>query len=113
MHVLADAVSSQDPQDRQFAFEVPKNKIFVFFCFFLFIFYLLYLFILCLKRPSNNTFIQRLRQSGAFITTSESALFMLLQSKDHPHFKAVSQALRDRREALKTEDLGSAAKTQQ
>ncbi|KXJ26844.1 isochorismatase domain-containing protein 2 [Exaiptasia diaphana] len=36
--------------------------------------------------------IDRLRQSGAFITTSESVLFMLLGNSKHPNFKEV-QAL--------------------
>ena len=35
---------------------------------------------------------QRLRQSGAFITTSESVLFSLLGNGKHPNFKEV-QAL--------------------
>ena len=37
-------------------------------------------------------YFQRLRQSGAFITTSECILFSLLGSAKHPNFKEV-QAL--------------------
>ena len=32
---------------------------------------------------------QRMKQSGAFITTSESVLFMLMKDAKHPNFKQV------------------------
>ena len=35
--------------------------------------------------------LQRLSQAGAFLTTAQSAAFMLMQSADHPNFKAVSK----------------------
>jgi nicotinamidase-related amidase len=35
--------------------------------------------------------LQRLQQSGAFLTTAQSAAFMLMQSADHEHFKTVSK----------------------
>lgn len=40
----------------------------------------------------RHIFFQRLRQSGAFITTSESVLFMLMGDAKFPNFKEV-QAL--------------------
>lgn len=35
--------------------------------------------------------LQRMQQAGAFLTTAQSAAFMLMQSADHPQFKAFSQ----------------------
>lgn len=35
--------------------------------------------------------LQRMQQAGAFLTTAQSAAFMLMQSADHPKFKAFSQ----------------------
>jgi nicotinamidase-related amidase len=35
--------------------------------------------------------LQRLSQAGAFLTTAQSAAFMLMQSAEHPNFKAVSK----------------------
>jgi nicotinamidase-related amidase len=35
--------------------------------------------------------LQRMQQAGAFLTTAQSAAFMLMQSADHPNFKAVSK----------------------
>lgn len=35
--------------------------------------------------------LQRLEQAGCFLTTAQSAAFMLMQSADHPNFKAVSK----------------------
>jgi len=35
--------------------------------------------------------LQRLAQAGAFLTTAQSAAFMLMQTADHPNFKAVSK----------------------
>jgi nicotinamidase-related amidase len=35
--------------------------------------------------------LQRLSQAGAFVTTSQSAAFMLMQSADHANFKTVSK----------------------
>lgn len=34
---------------------------------------------------------RRLEQAGAFLTTAQSAAFMLMRSADHPNFKAVSK----------------------
>ena len=39
--------------------------------------------------------LERLRQAGAFLTTSESVAFMLLQNAKNPHFKAVSAAIKE------------------
>jgi nicotinamidase-related amidase len=54
VHVIVDAVSSQQALDRQVA-------------------------------------LKRLQQSGAFLTTAQSAAFMLMQTADHENFKAVSK----------------------
>mmetsp|Transcript_13153 Transcript_13153/g.19343 ORF Transcript_13153/g.19343 Transcript_13153/m.19343 type:complete len:224 (+) Transcript_13153:52-723(+) len=35
--------------------------------------------------------LQRMSQAGAWLTTAQSAAFMLMQSADHPNFKAVSK----------------------
>lgn len=35
--------------------------------------------------------LQRLQSAGAFVTTAQSAAFMLMQSAEHPHFKEVSK----------------------
>lgn len=35
--------------------------------------------------------LRRMQQAGAFLTTAQSAAFMLMQSADHPHFKLLSQ----------------------
>jgi nicotinamidase-related amidase len=35
--------------------------------------------------------LQRLAHAGAFLTTAQSAAFMLMQSAEHPNFKAVSK----------------------
>lgn len=54
VHVIVDAVSSQQPFDRNIA-------------------------------------LQRMSQAGAFLTTAQSAAFMLMQSADHSNFKTVSK----------------------
>jgi len=35
--------------------------------------------------------LQRMTGAGAFLTTAQSAAFMLMQSADHPNFKKVSK----------------------
>lgn len=35
--------------------------------------------------------VQRMSQAGAFVTTAQSAAFMLMRSAEHEHFKAVSK----------------------
>ena len=35
--------------------------------------------------------IERMKTSGAYITTAQSLCFMLMQSADHPHFKTISK----------------------
>lgn len=54
VHVIVDAVSSQQPIDREYA-------------------------------------LQRMSQAGAYLTTAQSAAFMLMGSADHENFKAVSK----------------------
>lgn len=48
------------------------------------------------QRPHDRAVaLRRLEQSGAFITTSESAIFMLTQSADHAKFKAISGLVKE------------------
>lgn len=54
VHVICDAVSSQQPFDREIA-------------------------------------LQRMSQAGAYLTTAQSAAFMLMKGADHPNFKTVSK----------------------
>jgi nicotinamidase-related amidase len=39
----------------------------------------------------RDTALQRMRQAGAFVTTAQSAVFMLLQTAEHEKFKQVSR----------------------
>ena len=39
--------------------------------------------------------LERLRNSGAFVTTSESVLFMLMKDSKYEHFKAISALVKD------------------
>uniref|UniRef100_UPI00358F86E9 isochorismatase domain-containing protein 2 isoform X2 n=1 Tax=Myxine glutinosa TaxID=7769 RepID=UPI00358F86E9 len=39
---------------------------------------------------------ERLRQSGAFITTSEAVMFQLLKDAKHPHFREVQKLILDK-----------------
>jgi nicotinamidase-related amidase len=55
--------------------------------------------------------LQRMQQAGAFLTTAQSAAFMLMKSADHENFKAVSKLTVEHMklknefdEALKTRD---------
>jgi hypothetical protein len=35
--------------------------------------------------------LQRMQSAGAYLTTAQSAAFMLMQSADHPKFKEISK----------------------
>lgn len=55
---------------------------------------------------SQNSFhyecaLDRLKQSGAFITTSESILFQLCGTSEHEHFRSISKLVKDQAAALK------------
>merc|ERR1712129_49537 len=39
--------------------------------------------------------VQRMRDSGAFITTAQAAIFMLMNSSEHPNFKPISKLVVD------------------
>ena len=39
--------------------------------------------------------LRRMESSGAYVTTAQSAAFMLLGSADHDNFKAVSKLVKD------------------
>ena len=43
--------------------------------------------------------LRRAASAGAFVTTTESVLFELIRSKDHPNFKAISTAIKETRPA--------------
>jgi hypothetical protein len=43
------------------------------------------------RDADRDVAFERMRSAGAFVTTAESALFMLLGDKDSPSFKAISQ----------------------
>jgi nicotinamidase-related amidase len=54
------------------------------------------------QRPlDREVAIERMRQSGAFITTAESVMFELTRSKDSAEFKAMSQIAKSHGEGLK------------
>merc|ERR1712216_237946 len=40
------------------------------------------------RNTDREIAIERMKQAGAFVTTSESVMFELLRCKEHPHFKA-------------------------
>ncbi len=43
------------------------------------------------QRPADRAVaLQRMAQTGAFLTTSESALFMMMADAKHPSFKEIS-----------------------
>ena len=39
--------------------------------------------------------MQRMESAGAYLTTSESVIFMLLQSSNHPNFRAVAGLIKE------------------
>ena len=45
--------------------------------------------------------LQRLRQEGAVVTTSESLAFQLIGTASHPLFKTFSQFIREQKESTK------------
>ena len=64
VHVLADGVSSQNPDHHRHAMD-------------------------------------RLRQSGIYVTTSESILFQLCETAEYEHFRSISSLVKNQAEALK------------
>ncbi|KAJ1925333.1 hypothetical protein IWQ60_000881 [Tieghemiomyces parasiticus] len=55
--------------------------------------------------PETQLALERLRQSGAFITSSESALFQLAGDAKHPNFKEISNLVKKYQEATRTSPL--------
>ncbi|KAL7489990.1 hypothetical protein ACHAW6_015695 [Cyclotella cf. meneghiniana] len=47
------------------------------------------------QRYDREMALRRMESSGAWLTSAQSAAFMLLGSADHPHFKAVSKLVKD------------------
>eukprot|EP01113_Clastostelium_recurvatum_P038259 TRINITY_DN5701_c0_g1_i6.p1 TRINITY_DN5701_c0_g1~~TRINITY_DN5701_c0_g1_i6.p1 ORF type:complete len:225 (+),score=40.23 TRINITY_DN5701_c0_g1_i6:48-677(+) len=45
--------------------------------------------------------LKRLEQSGAFLTTSESALFQLLNNSHHPQFKLISNLVKEHKAEIR------------
>ena len=79
VHILADGVSSRAQVDRMFALEVSV-------CSLVSTLYPQGL-IVCLL-------VQRLRGSGAFISTSEAVLFELMGDSKHPKFKEIQSLVK-------------------
>ena len=50
-----------------------------------------------MSTTDRSTGLHRLANAGAFLTTTESVLFELLRTKDHPNFKAVQGIIKDTR----------------
>ena len=44
--------------------------------------------------------LNRLQSAGAILTTTESALFDIMKSADHPKFKAISSLVKRHNEAI-------------
>ncbi|KAI9907483.1 hypothetical protein PsorP6_016670 [Peronosclerospora sorghi] len=55
---------------------------------------------------NRNLALERMRQSGAFITSVESAIFQLVNDASHPEFKSISKLIK---EHLKTKNGFDAA----
>lgn len=47
------------------------------------------------QRYDREMALRRMESSGAWLTSAQSAAFMLLGSADHPNFKAVSKLVKD------------------
>jgi len=39
--------------------------------------------------------LQRMQNAGAYLTTAQSAIFMLMESADHPNFKKISALVKE------------------
>jgi len=46
--------------------------------------------------------VERLRQAGAFVTTSESAIFLMMKSTSYPHFRTISGLIKGNKAALES-----------
>eukprot|EP00747_Dinoflagellata_sp_TGD_P210021 gnl/TRDRNA2_/TRDRNA2_83364_c0_seq1.p1 gnl/TRDRNA2_/TRDRNA2_83364_c0~~gnl/TRDRNA2_/TRDRNA2_83364_c0_seq1.p1 ORF type:complete len:190 (-),score=38.27 gnl/TRDRNA2_/TRDRNA2_83364_c0_seq1:38-553(-) len=58
------------------------------------------------RAADRETALNRLRQSGAFITSVESVLFELLRSKDAAEFKQISQLAKSHGDAIRALQQG-------
>jgi len=47
-----------------------------------------------MKLHDREIALERMRQAGAYLTTAQSLTFQLLQTADHPKFKAISQLIK-------------------
>lgn len=53
------------------------------------------------QSPHHHKYaLDRLRQSGVFVTTSESILFQLCGTSEHEHFRSISKLVKDQAVAL-------------
>jgi isochorismate hydrolase len=48
-----------------------------------------------MKLHDREVALERMRQSGAFLTTAQSLIFQLMKSADHPKFKTVSKLIKE------------------
>jgi isochorismate hydrolase len=48
-----------------------------------------------MKLYDREIALHRMQSAGAFLTTAQSAVFMLLGSADHPNFKAISTLVKE------------------
>jgi hypothetical protein len=48
-----------------------------------------------MKLYDREIALHRMQRAGAFLTTAQSAVFMLLRSADHPNFKAISALVKE------------------
>ncbi|RKP37109.1 Isochorismatase-like protein [Dimargaris cristalligena] len=55
--------------------------------------------------PESHLALERLKQSGAFVTSSESMLFQLTGDSKHPNFKAISNLVKEYQTASRENKL--------
>lgn len=79
VHIVADATTSRTQEDRLLAFEVGSYNDYLQRC-------ILNIWLILL---------QRLKQIGCFIATSESVIYKLIGDKNHPKFNEIRPLIKD------------------